>query len=135
MSLPGVTPADPADTGEADPDLLAALAADDRGRVLALLGGARLLVPVVAMPAPGEAGAEAEMAVPTLVNAAGRRALPVFTSLAALAEWRCDARPVPMPGARVVAAAVAEGYDGLVVDVAGPSSFTLDPDDLVLLLA
>lgn len=131
MMLPGVTPADPADTGEADPALLAALAADDRSRVHEILPQARLLVPVVALPASGEA----EMAVPVLVNAAGRRALPVFTSLAALGDWRADARPVPMPGARVIAAAIAEGYDGVVVDVAGPSSFTLEPEELARLLA
>ena len=131
MRLPGTTPADPADTGQADPVLLAALAAADRDRVQALLPAARLLVPVVAVPAAGDA----EMAVPLLVNDAGLRALPVFTGLAALTGWRPDARPVPMPGARVVAAAVAEGYDGVVVDVAGPHSFTLGPEELARLLA
>lgn len=131
MSLPGVTPADPADRGEADPVLLAAIAAADAERVRALLPAARLLVPVVAMPAAGDA----EMAVPLLVNDAGRRALPVFTCLAALGAWRADARPVPMSGARVIAAAIAEGYDGVVVDVAGPHSFTLEPEDLARLLA
>jgi hypothetical protein len=131
MSLPGVTAADPSDTGEADPVLVAALAAGDRNRVHTLLPRSRLLVPVVAMPSAGEA----EMAVAVLVNQAGLRALPVFTGLAALADWRSDARPVPMPGARVIAAAVAEGYDGLVVDVAGPSSFTLGPEELARLLA
>jgi hypothetical protein len=126
-----VTPSDPDDRGEADPDLAAALARSDRAGVHARLPAARLLVPVVAMPGEGEA----EMAVPTLVNEAGRRALPVFTGLAALAAWRQDARPVPMPGARVVAAAVQEGYDGVVIDVAGPVSFVLDSDDLRGLLA
>ena len=91
----------------------------------------RLLVPVVAMPATGEA----EMAVATLVNAGGQRALPVFTGIEALVQWRPDARPVPMRGARIVAAAIQEGYDGLVIDVAGPASFTLRAEELPRLLA
>ena len=127
--LPGVTPSAPDDRGEPDPELAAALAAGDRAAVHARLPQARLLVPVVAVPSEGEA----DMAVPTLVNAAGRRGLPVFTGLASLAEWRADARPVPMTGARVIAAALEERYDGLVIDVAGPASFVLEPAELRLL--
>ena len=132
--LPGVTPADPADRGEPDPAFTAALACRDSEQVYAQLPATRLLVPVVAMPAHDDAG-EAEMAVATLVNADGQRALPVFTCVASLALWRPDARPVPMTGARVVAAAVQEGYDGVVIDVAGPVSFTLRSADLARLLA
>ena len=128
-TLPGVTPADADDRGEPDVELMAALAADDRSRIHTRLPHARLLVPVVALPGTGEA----DMAVPTLVNAAGRRGLPVFTGTAALTEWRADARPVPMVGARVIAAAVEEKYDGLVIDVAGPVTFILEPDELRLL--
>jgi len=131
--LPGVTPSDPDDRGEPDPELAAALAADDRAAVHARLPHARLLVPVVAVPAEHDAGGEADMAVPTLVNAAGRRGLPVFSGLASLAEWRADARPVPMSGARVIAAALAERYDGVIIDVAGPASFVLEPAELRLL--
>ena len=131
--LPGVTPSAPDDRGEPDARLAAALAADDRAAVHARLPHARLLVPVVAIPrSPSEEG-EADMAVPALVNAAGRRGLPVFTGLDALVQWRADARPVPMSGARVIAAAREEGYDGLVIDVAGPVSFVLEPDELRLL--
>jgi hypothetical protein len=136
-SLPGVTPAAPDDHGQADPELVAAIAADDRSRVHTRLPHARLLVPVVAIPPSGEDPAaghsEAEMAVPTLVNAAGRRGLPVFTGAASLAEWRADARPVPMPGSRVIAAAIEERYDGVVIDVAGPVTFILEPAELRLL--
>jgi len=128
-ALPGVTPSDPDDRGEPDPELAAALAADDRPAVHARLPQARLLVPVVAVATEGDA----DMAVPTLVNAAGRRGLPVFSGLAALTEWRADARPVPMSGARVIAAALEERYDGLVIDVAGPAAFVLEPAELRLL--
>lgn len=127
--LPGVTPSDPDDHGDPDPELTAALQTGDRSRVHDRLPLARLLVPVVAMPGAGEA----EMAVPTLVNSSGRRGLPVFTGTATLADWRADARPVPMIGARVIAAAVEEKYDGLVIDVAGPATFVLEPAELRLL--
>jgi len=131
--LPGVTPSDPDDRGEPDPELAAALAADDRVAVHARLPHVRLLVPVVAVRPDDGAGGEADMAVPTLVNAAGRRGLPVFTGVASLSEWRADARPVPMTGARVIAAALEERYDGLVIDVAGPAAFVLEPAELRLL--
>jgi hypothetical protein len=47
----------------------------------------------------------------------------VFTSLATLAAWRPDARPVPVDGPRAALSAVAEGAAVLVVDVAGPHRF------------
>lgn len=122
----GTTPADPSDTGEADPALLTALSDGDSGAVNVALLSARLLVPVVAMPAAGEA----EMAVPSLVAADGRRALPVFSSYAALRAWQPEARPVPMSGARVFAATATEGYDGVVLDVAGPTAHTVTGSDL-----
>ncbi|MGO9276456.1 MAG: SseB family protein [Streptosporangiaceae bacterium] len=69
----------------------------------------------------GGAAAEksSEMAVPSLIGRDGRAALPVFTSLAALASWRPGARPVPTAAERVWQAAVAEG-SAVVIDVAGP---------------
>ena len=90
---------------------------------------ARVLVPVVATPNDGEA----DMSVPALVNADGRRALPVFSSYDALRAWDAEARPVPMVGARVIAAAVGESYDGVVVDVAGPHVHALAGADLAVL--
>lgn len=113
----GTTPAAPGDVGEPDPTFAAALLAGDVGEVLGLLAATRLIVPVVALPATGEA----EMAVPELVNADGGRALPVFTGVASLRAWRDDARPVPMSGRRVLLAAADGGYDGIVIDVAGPA--------------
>ena len=129
--IPGTTPAAPDDTGDADPALAAALAEGSPGTIRLALLRARLLVPVVALRSEGEA----DMAVPALVDAAGRRALPVFSSYAALRAWRADARPVPMPGARAVAAAEAEHHDGMVLDVAGPAPHTVAGDDLRALAA
>jgi hypothetical protein len=70
------------------------------------------------------------MAVPALVAPDGARALPVFSSYDELRAWRPDARPVPMTGARVVAGAAGEGYDGIVIDVAGAAPVTIADDDL-----
>jgi hypothetical protein len=123
----GTTPADPADRGQADPALTAALADGSVPQIRVALLRARLLVPVVASPVDG---GDAEMAVPLLVSGDGRRALPVFSSYDALRAWRDDARPVPMAGARVFAAAVAEGHHGVVLDVAGLSAHTVAGADL-----
>jgi hypothetical protein len=141
--LPGTTPAQPGDLGDPDPRLVEALTTADEAAVRDLVPGVRLIVPVVAVPPAGQEpggeelggdaaggevdGGEAEMAVPVLVNSGGGRALPVFSGIAALAAWRTEARPVPMAGARVLAAAAAEGYDGVVIDVAGPHAMTLRP--------
>ncbi|MEP6798709.1 MAG: SseB family protein [Lapillicoccus sp.] len=73
----------------------------------------------------GDAGAD--MAVVTLTSPDGRRALPVFTSTAALARWEPSARPVPVEAARAAQAAVAEGCDLLVVDVGSPYACELRP--------
>jgi SseB protein N-terminal domain len=118
-----------ADAGSADPALTAALVSGDEHAVARALAAARVLVPVVAVvgeerapvgqsgPAPDKS---ADMAVPTLVGRDGRKALPVFSSLAALAAWDAGARPVPAEGARAALSAVADGSEELVVDPAGP---------------
>src|SRR5260221_8642855 len=113
------------DDGSADPRAAAALAAFASGQgseqaALATLAGSRLLVPVVtavsepkglkaparravdtarnaAAPGGSTQGGEkgSEMSLPTLVGRDGRRAIPAFTCLDALARWRPAARPVP----------------------------------------
>ena len=118
--IPGTTPADPDDAGDVDPALATLLGTATTEEIGLALLGARLLVPGVALKSEGEA----DLAVPALVNEAGRRALPVFSSYDAVRAWRADARPVPMSGTRVMAAARAEGYDGVVLDVAGPHPHT-----------
>lgn len=117
------------DDGSAAPALVAALEAGDEQAVADALATARVLVPVVAVLGDERAPAgptglpsdkNADMAVATLVGRDGRKALPVFSSLAALAAWDAQARPVPVEAARAALSAVAEGCDALVVDVAGP---------------
>lgn len=111
------------DRGEVDPRLAAALASGDLMAIRTTLLEVRVLVPVVAL---GEESAEVEMAVPRIVNADGDAALPVFSSYDALRLWRPEARPVPMPGQQAVAAAIAEGYAAIVLDVAGPVTHVVE---------
>ncbi|GAA0420003.1 SseB family protein [Streptomyces luteireticuli] len=134
------------DDGSADPVLAEALAAwsagepDAEARVLAALGGARLLVPVVALLGEVETGPDglkrektSDMAVPTLQAPDGRRALPAFTSLETLARWRADARPVAVPLHQALQAAAHEKADTIVLDLAGPVTYPLTGPALLAL--
>jgi hypothetical protein len=124
------------DDGSADPRLSAALAAwaEDRtahGPVLAALKEARLLVPVVAVLGEVEEDDNglrrektSDMAVPTL-KAGDRKALPAFTSTAALALWDPEARPVAVPLHQALQAAAHEQADTVVIDLAGPVAYEL----------
>jgi hypothetical protein len=125
------------DDGSADAALAEALAAYAAGRtgeqaVLAAMAEARLLVAVLAVPAHGTAGHHrvreggTDMALLTVTGGDGRRALPAFTSVAALAEWNPDARPVPAKAQRVCLAALTEAADLVVVDPAGPVTYLLE---------
>ncbi|MEE1814745.1 SseB family protein [Streptomyces sp. SP18ES09] len=133
------------DDGTADPRLAAALAAwaEDRtahGPVLEALKEARLLVPVVAVlgevetdPVTGlKQEKTSDMAVPTL-TAGDRRALPAFTSIAALALWDPQARPVAVPTRQALAALVHEKADTLVLDLAGPVPYQVTGSALLAL--
>jgi hypothetical protein len=100
---------------------------------LTALAASRLLVPVVAVLTDAEQGGagglrrekSSEMALPTLIGADGRAALPAFTCLDSLARWRADARPVPVPAAGVWQAGAQEA-SAVVIDVAGPVPFAVD---------
>lgn len=126
------------DQGEADACLAAALATYTRDpvrepEVLAALAAARVFVPVVAVLAEetdvpaGDLRREksTDMALATLIGTDGRRALPVFSSVATLAAWNAEARPVPVEAPRAALSAAAEGAQVLVVDVAGPTSYVV----------
>ncbi len=118
-----------ADTGAADPVLLAALQAADPAGIYASLRTARLLVAIVAIPGQEQAS-EGEMALALLESTDGKQALPAFTSLGTLAAWNADARPVPRPAAEVIAYAVAESLAAVVLDPGAGHSCTLWPDQL-----
>jgi hypothetical protein len=70
------------------------------------------------------------MAVPVIEAPDGRRALPAFTSSAALARWRADARPVAVPLHQALQAVAHERADTLLIDLAGPVPYELTGADL-----
>lgn len=119
-------PAFAGDDGTADPQLLEALRRH-RGHdateadVVAALAGTRVLVPVLAVPAGPDDGAD--MAMVSVCAPDGRSALPVFSSIAALAAWRDDARPVPVEVERAALSAVSEGCALMVLDPGGEAPF------------
>jgi SseB protein N-terminal domain len=137
------------DQGGADPELEEALAdvhdrpsAEADARLARAAAAARWLVPVVAVRGDGNEGADVEtgdphlgdtrtdMAIITLVAPDGRRALPLFTSVAALTAWDPSARPVPVSAARAALAALADGCQVAVVDLGSGHSTELRPSIL-----
>ncbi|WP_336853169.1 SseB family protein [Sinomonas albida] len=133
-----------ADDGAADPGVEAAIAALASGEaggecgagteeaVFASLATARVFVPVVASLAEGAIGAhgfaedkEADMALVTLTAPDGRKALPVFTSVARLEAWHAEARPVAVFAPRAALSAVSEGAELLVIDPGADVTFVL----------
>jgi len=117
------------DLGEADVDLIAALDdPQDETGLMQAVARARLLVPIVAAPSEVDDSAEptveklavksaTDMAVVTLTLPDGQRALPVFSSLAALSAWDAAARPSPVTSARAAQAAVSERCDVMLLDL------------------
>lgn len=133
-------PGFPGDTGEAHPALAHALAGYDAGScvdVLVALAGARLLVPVVAVLGEVEVDESglardktSDMAAVLLEGADGRLAMLAFTSLASMAAWDPEARPVPVTAATAAQAALQERAAALVLDLAGPTTYVLEGEDL-----
>jgi hypothetical protein len=117
------------DDGRADPRWQQAYT--DPVHVEALLrAGVRLLVPIVSVldEVDAETGADksSHMASVSLIQADGRRGLLAFTGVETMSLWDPAARPVPVTAYAVAAAAVAEGADGVLVDIAGPVRFAID---------
>ncbi len=141
------------DSGEPDPQLVAALAATARRPtargerdLLDAVAGARWLVPVVAVhdvvvhdvvggamasaaDGRGERAVEAstDLAVPLVTGPGGQRGLPVFTGLSALQAWSASARPVPVSSAAAARAALSEGCEVMLVDPGCEHAVVLRP--------
>jgi len=140
---PVPTPRFADDDGSADPALaalLARFAAGDatREEAHAALAGARLLVPVVAVLDEAETGddglrreKDSHMATVSMVGAGGRRALLAFTGVEAMRAWDPAARPIAALAPEVCAAALDQGEDAVLVDVAGPVRFAVTDAALV----
>lgn len=125
------------DDGAAHHDYVAAIEAlharaGSEADVVASLAAARVFVPIVATVAQEAAGVgglvadkQADMALVTLQAADGRKALPVFTSTTALAQWHPQARPVAVYAPRAALSAVAEGAELMVLDPGSSAPFVL----------
>ncbi|MHB8184641.1 MAG: SseB family protein [Dermatophilaceae bacterium] len=127
------------DLGEADIDLVAALDdPQDERALMHAVAHARLLVPIVAAPSEVDDSGElmeekfalnsaTDMAVVTLTSPDGQRALPVFSSLAALSAWDAAARPSPVTSSRAAQAAVSERCDVMLLDLGSGRECVLRP--------
>jgi hypothetical protein len=131
------------DDGSVSPDVAAALtsyAEDPASRhsaTLAVLQHARLLVPVVAVLGEVEHDEQglahdktSDMATVLMRGRDGRTALLAFTGREAMQRWDPQARPVPVETSRAAQAARQDGAAAIVVDVAGPTMFVVEADDL-----
>jgi hypothetical protein len=135
------------DTGAGDPVVRRVLAehhvgAASSGAVLAVLQDARLLVPVVAVLGEVEHDEQglahdksSDMAAVLVRAADGSTGLLAFTSLETMARWDPQARPVPVTAGTAATAAVQDGAEALLVDLAGPAPYVVDGADLTRLAA
>ncbi|WP_246081653.1 SseB family protein [Nocardioides litoris] len=142
-----LAPAYPDDDGSADAALTAALTAHAADRMLlpqalGALQDARLLVPVVAVADEVEVDEQglareksSDMAAVLVQGPGGRRGLLAFTATTTMAAWDPAARPVPVPARTAALAAVQDGADALLVDLAGPASLVVEGDHLRALAA
>ncbi|GAA5119276.1 hypothetical protein GCM10023339_32790 [Alloalcanivorax gelatiniphagus] len=133
------------DDGAGDPRVVEALAGHaagtvSSGAVLFLLQDTRLLVPVVAVLGEVEHDAQglahdksSDMAAVLVRAADGTTGLLAFTSTGTMARWDPGARPVPVPAATAATAALQDGAEALLVDLAGPATYVVDGEDLVRL--
>ncbi len=128
-------PAFPDDDGTVDPTLGAAFGDDTQ--VLAVLGDVRVFVPVIAMlgDAPAGTDKEADMAAVLMTGADGRQALLAFSSVATMATWNADARPVPVWGRDAARAVLTEDATALLLDLASPTFTVVETADVKHLAA
>ncbi len=71
-----------------------------------------------------------EMAAVLITGRDDRLALLAFTSVASLAAWNPEARPVAVTARDAARSALHDGADALVVDIAGPALFPVEGDAL-----
>jgi hypothetical protein len=73
-----------------------------------------------------------EMAMPKIIGRDGRQAMPVFTCLEAVQQWKPAARPVPVPASAVWQSAMQESC-AVVIDIAGPVPIVVEGSRLAAL--
>lgn len=125
------------DDGQADAGYAAAVQALVTGTgteagVVESLATARVYVAIVATlgeEATSDHGLtadkEADLALVTLTAPDGRKALPVFSSVDALAHWHPEARPVAVYAPRAALSAVSEEAQLLVIDPGSDVTFVV----------
>lgn len=125
----------PGDDGTADPVLTAAFGNDVA--VLQALPDVRVFVPIVALlgEVPAEGDKNADMAAVLMTGADGRQALLAFSSVATMAAWDPQARPVPILGKDAAQATLDEGASAILLDLANPGFTVIENDDVIHLAA
>lgn len=122
------------DSGEADLRLTAALARNDASEIIEALANARVLVALAKSTVEDDSfDKTSSMSIVCLTAADGRMGLLAFTSVESMTTWNSQARPVPIMGREAAIAALDEFASAMIIDLAGPSSFTLTLPDLVTL--
>ena len=116
------------DAGLADENLLVAIANFQTGvagleKVYEAFASARFLIPLLAELGESGVGAHgqqvdksADLSIVTVLTPDNQKALPVFSSVAAMTKWNANARPVPNDGRKVCLAAASEGNTRIVLD-------------------
>jgi hypothetical protein len=84
------------------------------------------LVAVLESTNPFGAEKDSHLAAAMWSRPDGRVGLLAFSSLDTLLRWRPDARPLPTAAATVAQAALQDGADAVVVDIAGPASVAIE---------
>jgi len=124
------SPQFPGDDGSVDPAL--AKAFGDDVAVLAALADARVFVPIIALlgEVPAEGDKNADMAAVLMTGADGRQALLAFSSVASMATWDAQARPVPILGRDAARATLDEGAAAILLDLGNPTFAVVETDDV-----
>jgi hypothetical protein len=125
----------PNDDGSADPQLIAAMSGGDRYEIVRALAKARVFIALLAKlesPAIQTPGAkmeqESEVSLAWLVDGSVK-ALPIFTSIAALNAWSVVARPLGVEAQRAAVVALADG-EIAVMDPGGKHPIEIGPSAL-----
>lgn len=129
------SPQFPGDDGTVAPELEAAFG--DDVAVLQALPGSRVFVPIIPLlgETPTEGDKDADMAAVLMTGADGRQALLAFSSVATMAVWDPQARPVPVLGRDAALATLDEGATAILLDLANPTFTVVEQDDVEHLAA
>lgn len=122
------------DDGSANPELILAISefqlTGDPTQVFQQFARSRILIPLVANLGDVGEGAHgqlvdksADLSIVTVKCPDGQTALPVFSSVEAMARWNPIARPVPSDAVRASLAAASDGNTRIVLDPTSSSEF------------